>query len=232
MGEPAPNGYSVVWYHRLEDGNYEMMGWDGDEKSLAEFLREEFDEPDLFPHSELAADCEVQAQDQSTPMQHGLSIFDPFQAIAPYLSPEQMELLVASGAQGARVLSAQTLNTAGAGDCDDVTVAFLENAVPMVEEFMCGEVTSEPGCEAAFCWPGTVEFRWWGPITWNPHVYTCVNPPGCKYTGTRTETVRTCQQRSDCSLYNCTTAPGTTEEVSRICPMTGPGDCAPAPPPC
>lgn len=223
----VPQGsFCVVWHQRNSNGSFSMKGFaDPDPNAAAKQLSLDFGDPHLFEKSGLAPESAPAAAPPKD-MANGLAIDDPLQPIAEFLDPALMELVVQSGAQGAKYFSSKSVEYGMIDVAEGFSTldAELDTAAAAVEVALVGDVSSltlaagVTGSGRTFCTDII-----------NPATWVCggATPSGmCNYTGSGS---RVCVTKSFWgNTYTTTTTPITT---SCSCPAPASLEC-PARPAC
>jgi len=232
----GPNSFDVAWYERHGDDFTMAFGWKNvDVLEAALKLVIELEQPKLFDFSSLRNgianafnDCGAVAQ-AGVAVLFGLAVDDPYQVIAPLLSPADMEMLVSFGAAGASTLSAKEVDLVEIdGEISSVASKELLGLSIRVE----ADIAGQDGFAVAvawFCIPGTY-------CRSSSVIGQCLvsgfgngSCSGCRYTCTVT-TVEACAYIS----ITCNVGPATTTTTTSTINKSCRGDasnCPPRPPP-
>jgi hypothetical protein len=229
----APNPITVAWYERTGDDFAMTQGWQ-DASALEAALKVvvQRGQTDLFAHSTLGPDvaeavatCEVEPVD-GVAVESGLAANDPFQTIAPSLSPAEMEFIVEIGATGATTLSAKEVSYI---ETDDGQATIASKELHSLAQRIEADIAGTDGLALSipwFCWPGTYcrSTSVTGPcnLIGGFGNGSCSD---CKYSCTVT-TFTTCAYIS----IDCTVGPATTTTTTTTRNKSCPGDPTNGPP--
>lgn len=233
-GAPAPSGFGVVWYARQSDGSFTMFGYTGGALAAAQALCAQADDSALFAHSGLWLPGEAPPElpgeaGEFVATLGGIADSDPVSGIAPFLTGEEIEFLVSTGAAGAASLSAMEAEEPCEDTGDSAAALYLAHLATLFET----AVGTEPGAPdlaalassdgvCGLCWPewitSTVTVQ-------GPWSFVSLNAGGgCAYNRDVVTSTTTCYVTVTCTITSCSTTTTTTTK-SRTCPSVG-GGCA------
>lgn len=152
QGVAAPNGYTVVWFERVQGDSFAMKGYDGlSVTEAAKKVEAGLGKTGLFIHTEFAGEMYdgavasgAEPDATFTSMSNGLAVTDPLQVVAGELPPEVMAIAVESGAQGATGLSASAVDATNACNPDTKLDDTLKSLIPQVEGIVASDGQNAP----------------------------------------------------------------------------------------
>lgn len=208
-----------VWWPRNEGGSFDMKAVEAlsvhdaicevqASDGLAQFLQHGLADTVAQP----CEGCDSTSSSQSVGIMdtdNGLLLDDPFQIVAPVLTPEEIELAVTLGAAGAASLSQLDVSPSMTGvSGESLADDLLKWMAQTTEGFAAGDWDAPGGFPEA---PATLMSNCSTVSVYSWTTATTCAGGGCRYTGTRMDI--TC-----CQVGGTTTCTTTTAAAGRTCP--------------